>query len=212
MAPVQLPLDLGFRPAMGAADFMVADSNGAAVGWLDRWPDWPAPALVVHGPAGCGKSHLTQVWRARTGARALAMADLSAADLPAVLGAAGEVAVDDAERVAGAGQERALLHLYNLVNEAGGHLLLTGRAPPARWRLGLADLASRLRAAPAVAVGEPDDALLAAVLVKLFADRQLRVGDEVLRFLLLRMERSFAAARRLVAALDDHSLAASRPV
>src|SRR3546814_11282244 len=99
-----------------------------------------------------------------------------------------------------------------MVREAGGHLLLTGRTPPARWKIGLPDLASRLRAAPTVAVDGPDDALLSAVLVKLFADRQLRVGTDVVAFVVPRMERSFAAARRLVAALDAASLASRRPV
>lgn len=208
----QLPLDLGHRPAMGAEDFLVADSNAAAIGWLDRWPDWPAPALVIHGPPGCGKTHLTQVWRARSHAVPIAPAALAAADLPALLASTGAVAIDDADALSGAAAERALFHLYNMAREIGAHLLLTGQTPPARWSIALPDLASRLRAAPAVAVEEPDDALLAAVLVKLFADRQLRVGADVIGFLVPRMERSFAAARRLVAALDTASLASRRPV
>ena len=50
------------------------------------------------------------------------------------------------------------------------------------------------------------------MLVKLFADRQLSVGAEVLTYILGRMERSFAAAHALVAALDRHALAARRRV
>ena len=211
-APGQLTLDLGHRPAMDMADFLVAESNQAAVEWLDRWPDWPGPALAIHGPGGCGKSHLTRVWAARSdalllGADALAEADLSAlpTDRPAV-------AVDDADKTAGAAAEEALLHVYNLVREGEGHLLLTGHAAPARWTLSLPDLTSRLKTIPVVAVADPDDPLLAAVLVKLFADRQLAVGAEVIAYLVARMERSLAAARGLVAAIDAASLAQRRPV
>ena len=119
------------------------------------------------------------------------------------------VIVDDA----GSGiDERALLHLYNMIGEAGGNLLLAGRMPPSRWMVGLADLRSRLNAAPAVAIGRPDDALIGAVLVKLFGDRQVPVDGEVLAYVLARMERSFAAARTLVVALDRAALAAHRRI
>lgn len=212
-ASTQLPLDLGHRPAMGADDFLVAPGNRAAVAWLDAWPNWPAPALVVYGPAGCGKTHLAHVWRARTKAPMIRAADLAADDVPELIDATGTLAVDDADGVAGRHEaERALFHLYNLARETGGSLLVTSALPPARWRLRLPDLRSRLLAAPAVAVRPPDDALLAAVLVKLFADRQLRVGADVVDYLAARMERSFDAARTLVARLDAEALAARRPV
>lgn len=202
---------------MGAEDFLVADSNAAAVAWLDRWPDWPAPALVLHGPPGSGKTHLTQVWRHRSNAVTADAATLADADPLALISARGAVAIDDAEAVCGGegekGEgERILFHLYNLAREQGGHLLLTARRPPSRWPILLPDLASRLRAAPAAAVAEPDDGLLGAVLVKLFADRQVRVGVEVVAYLLPRIERSFAAARRVVAALDAASLARRGPI
>lgn len=205
----QLILDLGHRAAYGREDFLVAPSNAEAVLWLDGWPDWPAPALTLHGPAGCGKSHLAQVWRKRSGALLLARESLVVEGLGERLGTGRSAIVEDAERGV---DEEALLHLHNMLAEAGGQLLLTAREPPARWRLTLADLRSRLLAAPAVAVEAPDDALLSALLVKLFADRQLRVSAELIAFLVPRMERSFAGAARLVAGLDAAALAAQRPL
>ena len=83
--PAQLALNLPHRSATGEADFLVAPSNAEAVAWLDRWPDWPGPALVIHGPPACGKSHLAQVWRARTSAVQLTPEALKPADLPALL-------------------------------------------------------------------------------------------------------------------------------
>ncbi|UEM06571.1 DNA replication protein [Skermanella rosea] len=198
---------------MGADDFLVAPSNEAAVAWLDLWPNWPAPALVIFGPAGCGKTHLAQVWRARTQAPRVEPGDLRIETLPKLLCEAAAVVIDNADKGTGdARTERALFHLYNLARETGGYLLLTSESAPAHWGIKLPDLRSRLMAAPAVAVGAPDDALLAAILVKLFADRQLRVGDDVIRFLVTHMERSFDAARRLVADLDAAALAARRRI
>ncbi len=205
--PRQRVFDLGARPAFGRDDFLVAPCNEAAVAWLDRWPDWPGPALVVHGPPGSGKSHLAQVWRARSGAEAVAASAL-AGDAPDAFREA--LVVEDVGR--GPLDERALLHRYNRAHERGGHLLLTAESPPVRWPLALPDLASRLRLAPAAALGMPDDALLGALVVKLFADRQMAVAPEVPAYLVPRIERRFDALADLVDALDRAALAENRPV
>ncbi len=204
----QLPLDLGFRSAQGRADFLVAACNEAAIAWLDRWPHWLGPALALYGPASSGKTHLGEVWRARSGAVLIAPLALTSALVPQLLGAAQAVVIDDANQA----EEEALLHLYNLLAERHGHLLLVAREPPSRWAIKLADLRSRLLASPAVEVTPPDDGVLGAVLVKMFADRQLVVSEEVIAYLLVQLERSFAAAAEAVAALDAASLAEGRAV
>jgi chromosomal replication initiation ATPase DnaA len=190
--------DLSRQPGYRRADFLVSACNAAALAAVERWPEWRAPALLLHGPPGCGKTHLAHLWCARSGGALLAGAALAAAPAPAAA-----IAVDDAD----AAPERALLHLYNACLEAGGSVLLLARCPPAAWPVGLADLASRLRALPAIAIAAPDDAVLGAVLVKHFADRQLRVAPKVIAYLGRRMERSFAAAAALAARLDRMALA-----
>jgi len=206
MTPRQLALDLPVRQATGRDAFFVAAPNARAVAEIDRWGDWPAGKLALVGPQGAGKSHLAAVWAAETGATVMAGAELSgAAPLPR------HVVVEDADRVArDAAAERHLLHLHNAVLEAGGRLLLTGRTAPARWPVALPDLASRLAATPVARIEAPDDALLAAVLVKLFEDRQLAVTPGLVAYCARRMERSFAAAQALVAALDARALANGR--
>ncbi len=197
----QLSLDLGHRAARGREDFMVAPCNEDAVAWLDRWPDWPGPALVIWGPPGCGKTHLAEVWRAQSGAAT------------GVAGNPDDVSyiIDDADDP-GTIDDETLFHLFNRLAEGGGHMLITSRTPPARWPDRLPDLMSRLRAAPTVAVAAPDDTLIAGLLIKLFADRQIRVGAEVVSYLVTRMDRSFEVAHRMVAAADDAALRQKRAV
>jgi len=209
----QLPLELPHRPALGRDDFLVAPSNAVAIAWIDRWPDWPALGLALYGPTGCGKSHLAEVWRRVSGAAPLTAAALARQEPPELLAAAPACVLDEAEDALATpeGQER-MLHLVNLLRERGGFLLLTSRRAPARWQVALPDLRSRLAAIPAVALAAPDDALIEAVLVKLFADRQLRVAPGVVRFLAARIERSFDAVRAAVAALDRAALAARREI
>jgi chromosomal replication initiation ATPase DnaA len=201
----QLPLELGHRAALGRDDFLVSESNRDAVAWIDLWPGWPGPGLVVFGPPASGKSHLAEVWRARSDAIRLDRTALTAGAIDGF----GAAVIEDADQGV---DETALFHLYNIVAERRGSLLLTAAAAPARWHLRLADLRSRLAALPAVAIAAPDDALMQAVLVKLFADRQLRVDPELVAYLALRLDRSFAAAASAVAMLDRAALAARRPL
>jgi chromosomal replication initiation ATPase DnaA len=205
----QLAIDLPVRPALGRADFLVSDCNSAALAWIEGWPDWPGRRLVLYGPQGCGKSHLAQLWCADSGARLIAGAILAADEPPLGSGAVPPgIAIDDAE----AAPEVPLLHLYNSCAEAGIGLLVVSRQPPATWRLALPDLASRLRAMPAIGIDPPDDSLLGAVLIKHFADRQLRVMPSAIGYLVPRMERSFAMVAVLATRLDELALATGRPI
>ncbi len=208
----QLTFDLALPPPTYAReDFVVADGNREALAWIDRWPDWPAPALSLSGPTGCGKTHLGRIWATLSGAVVMEGTDLegkSVADLTELADASPAIVIEEAQRA----PERALFHLYNLMRERRGFLLLISPEPPARWAVALPDLASRLRAAPAVAVAPPDDELLGSIILKQLADRQLHAGAGVVQYLVSRMERSAEAARRVVAALDRRALAERREI
>jgi chromosomal replication initiation ATPase DnaA len=207
--PDQLAFDLPFDVSHARDDFLEGPCNAAALAWVERWPDWPGPVLALIGPPGSGKTHLAAIWAAASGAAMVAGSGLGAADLPALL-AHGALVVDDL--APGRFDERALFHLLNMVREQGAFLLLTAAEPPVGWPVAIPDLASRLRAVPTVAVAPPDDALLRAVLVKLFADRQIKVDETLVGYLVSRIERSFAAARIMVERLDREALRLQRPV
>ena len=206
---IHMPLDLPARQSRDS--FVVAPCNATALALIDQ-PDWPAGKLVLTGPEGAGKTHLLRIWASEAGAASLSGTNLGTADVDA-LAARRAVAVDDADGVAGStAAEQALFHLHNLLAAQGGRLLVAARMPVRDWGLGLPDLASRLLAATHVALPPPDDGLLAAVLTKLFADRQVRVPDTLIPFLLARMERSLATAQVLVARLDAEALARKKPI
>lgn len=211
--PQQLTLDLGHRSALGRDDFLIADSNRDAVSWIDLWPEWPAPALVLYGPAACGKTHLAAVWSAQAKAAAINPAELCRESADTLFARGDHLLIDPVDPWIGdRDAETTLFHLYNLAKEHNHTLLLTMRVPPVRLSFAIPDLASRLRAAPGVAIHAPDETLLGVVLVKMFADRQIQIGEDILNYLLLRMERSFAAARDLVEKTDQLALAEKKPV
>jgi len=207
--PTQLALALDHAESHAREDFLSGPSNAAALALIERWPDWPSRTVVLRGPEGSGKSHLAAIWARSAGARMLSPRALDGSEVPIAL-ATGALALEDL--APGRFDEPALFHLLNLAREERAYLLITTRTPPASWSIAVPDLASRLRALPVVALTAPDDALLRAVIVKLFADRQLTVDEALVSYLANRIERSFAAARAAVAALDREALRLQRPV
>ncbi len=182
----QIALPLAYAPRLGEADFFISDANREAVAWLAEPRRWPMPRTLLVGPEGSGKTHLAALFAARHAA----------------------TVVDDAD--IGTDPEM-LFHAWNAATPARP-LLLTARAVPRDWGHGLPDLASRLGATPLVRLGQPDDALLAALLDNNLAARGLRVPPEVSAYILTRLERSAAAVRAAVAALDVLSLAERRAI
>lgn len=207
--PRQLALALDHTESLTREDFLVGPANENALGMIERWPDWPGRIMALAGPGGSGKSHLAAIWAVQSGARFLSARALSETHLPAAL-ATGALIIEDVSETEL--DERALFHLLNLARQDDAWLLLTARTPPTQWKTGLADLISRLRTVPAVTLMPPDDALLRAVIVKLFADRQLAVDEGLVGYLVSRIERSFAAARAVVSQLDREALRRKRPV
>lgn len=207
----QLGLGLPARTARGREDFLVAPSNALAAQLIDGWHDWPMGKLLLTGPKGAGKTHLAHVWAQASGAQIIDAPDLAQADIPTL--AQGPMAVENVDTIAtNAAAQTALFHLHNLLRAEGQPLLLTGTGPVSQWGIELPDLKSRLDGTTTAALEAPDDALLAAVLAKLLADRQLQVGPALIPYLTSRMERSFAAATSLIDALDRESLARKRPL
>lgn len=207
--PRQLALALPVEERLDLEDFLVGSSNEAAFAVVDVWPDWPEKVHVLTGPAGTGKSHLAAIWAEKAGATRITPALLHEND-PEALAALPALLIEDADRAGLA--ENAFFHLVNAVRRTGTPVLITARTTPDLWGLRTADLLSRLRLAPHVALETPDDALLGAILVKFFLERQIVVDTALVEFLRARVERSVPAMRALVERLDNEALARGRRV
>jgi len=207
----QLVFDLPSSPALGRNDFFVSPANAAAVAMIDSWGATGWRNLLITGPRGAGKTHLAHVWSAVSGATHIKASSLAAADIAALAPCC--LVIEDLQEIAGdTAAQTALFHLYNLAKAEGGTLLFTADAEPHLIGLTLPDLVSRLRQIGGVQLQAPDDDLLMAVLMKLFADRQLNPKPELIPYLTRNIERSFAAAYDIVEELDRVALSEGREV
>ncbi|WP_315832364.1 DnaA ATPase domain-containing protein [Bradyrhizobium prioriisuperbiae] len=207
--PRQLAFALSHTESLTRDNFLEGPSNETALALIDSWPDWPNRIMLLSGPEGSGKSHLATIWAEQAGARAISAHSLIDTMVPDTL-VTGALVIEDL--IPGTFDERALFHLMNMAREDEAYVLITARVAPASFAIPLRDLNSRLRAVPVVTVAAPDDQLFRALIVKLCSDRQMTVDESLVSYLATRIERSVAAARRVVAELDAESLRLRRPV
>ncbi len=208
--PKQLAFDLPADPRYGREDFLVGPASETAYALIEAWPNWPDTVCLLTGPPGSGKSHLASIWATRSHAWTVPAPEVTAEAVTRLV-SNGALVIEDLDRREGR-DEAALFHLLNLAREYGSPVLITAAAPVEALGLATADLRSRLRLAPGAAILPPDDALMRAVLVKLFVDRQLVVDLSVVEAIALRIDRSLARARAVVAELDRDALSRGRRI
>ena len=207
----QLSLDLPVSSALGESDFFVSSSNSNATKMIRRWQNWHMGKLLLVGPEASGKTHLVNIWATMAKATVIEARNLSGVNIADV--ATKNVAIENCSAIAGQiSLEESLLHLQNFAITQKKFLLLTSRVSPAYAQFSLPDLASRMEATVLAIIKPPDDKLLAAVITKLFADRQISPAPEVVPYLIRRIERSFESAIKIVALLDDAALEQGRSI
>lgn len=211
MKPEQLIFDLPSRTALARGDFFVSQSNAIALALIEDWQNWPDCKHTLSGPQGSGKTHLAHVWAAASGAMIISAAEITKYDTAEL--AKTNLIVEDTPNISGDTEaEEQLFHLHNIFAAERRFLLFTGCGTPLNWNIELPDLASRLQGARNAELKEPDDKLFSALLAKLFSDLQVFPAPEVIQFLVVRLERSFAAAQFFVKELDAAALREQRPI
>ncbi len=197
----QLILSFPDAPAYADSDFIHAESNAAARAWLARPGEWPDSRLAIWGEAGCGKTHLMRIWARRVGAAVHDGRFLRG--LPEALPPGG-LGIDDIDAVP---EEATLFHWLNAARDAAIPVLITSHEPPARLKVRLPDLVSRLRAFTAVGIDPPEDELLRALFAHLLSDRQWRLDSDVQDRILPLLPRAPGELRAFVARLHDAQMA-----
>jgi chromosomal replication initiation ATPase DnaA len=207
MSVVQLAFDMSTNPVYRWENFYISSSNSEAITWIYQWPHWHNRCLLLCGPAFSGKTHIAHLWQSKSKATFCELNQIPFEQLGSYVTDMSVLILEDIDR---GYEEVKLLHLYNLIQEHQGYLLMTACKPVTQWNISLLDLDSRLKAIPAVRIQQPDDDLLKALMVKRFSDSQLNVPEKVVNYLAKNMERSYESVEVLCSSLDRQSLQKKR--
>lgn len=205
----QLVLNLPIAPAYNLQAFVETSANWEALTLIRRWPDWPARVLMLYGDAGCGKTHLAHIWKDEANAFLVTPQDVPYLSPHNAVSQNGCLVVDNYDLIE---DEAWLFHVYNLVQEREGYLLLCGVKSPGQLEIALPDLKSRLRAVPAIQIQTPDETLLKGLFTKLFLERGLETTEEINDYLVNRIERSYASVHHTIKQIDDYAFALRKPL
>ena len=202
-AVIQLAFDMSLNPVYRWENFYISESNEDAISLLQRWPNWDHRVQLIYGPKASGKTHMAHLWRHESRASFVDDSVLKLDYLEEYVEQNPFLIIDDADLVQ---SHEGLLHLFNLVIEHQGYLLLTAASPPSTWTITLPDLMSRLQSIPKVHIQAPDDALMKAILIKRFSDLQLKVSENVLSYLMKHIHRSYESIHATTKVLSEKSL------
>ncbi len=207
----QLALALPLRtPLLRRRDFVVSESNAAAIALAEAWLASPdEDRLVICGPKASGKTHLAHILAEASPAGAQFLTGATVGEAAQTVAPRSLIVVDDAD---GCDDPHKLLTLVEDARAGGAKIVLVGPLAPADWAKGLPDLRTRIEAMPRICLSEPDEALLCAVMQKLFRDRQLRVDPDVTASAAVRLPRTFAAASAFVEAADRKAAEKQRAI
>lgn len=184
MSQFALPLD--WPAAERESDFIVSTANADAVRHLGHWSLWPVMATVLTGPRKSGRSFLGRIFANRSGG----------------------TLVDGGEQT----DEETLFHAWNSAISDRRPLLIIADTPCSEWNIALPDLQSRLAATPHVAIGDPDDALVRALLERLMAARGLAFSVDVPEWIARRIERNYVSIHHAVDIIDQAAWSRRRKI
>ncbi|MGY9034177.1 MAG: chromosomal replication initiator DnaA [Rhodobacterales bacterium] len=207
----QLSFSLPKKETLDRDNYFVSQANQGAVSLIEDWINWPSRKLILVGSEGSGKTHLGHLWASEVGATIINATTLMEQQVSELSKA--PVLVEDINEIQrNQPVEIVLFHLHNLLYSEGHSLLMTSQILPGRLSFSLEDLQSRIEASTIAKLHPVDDDLLGAILIKMFADRQIYFSDKLLTYVLSRVERSYTAAKLFVEEVDSKAMAESRVI
>jgi chromosomal replication initiation ATPase DnaA len=205
--PLQLALDLQFKPIYSLEDFIKAPSNWEALSWIQKWPDWPVTFINLWGESGSGKSHLAHIWHQLSSASFIERSKITIWSPQEICDLNTCFIFEDLDEIS---DEEWLLHFYNLAKEKNSFVLFTSKRPVTQWGIKLPDLKSRLATVLSVELKNLDDESLKIILIRLLEIRGLTLSAESADYILKRVERSFIGVKEIVSMIDQYALAFKR--
>ncbi|MGB1800072.1 MAG: DnaA regulatory inactivator Hda [Gammaproteobacteria bacterium] len=216
----QIPFQFGDFQKNDLASFLVGES-GNLIKLLKQIANKESNhVLYLWGEVGTGKTHLLQAV-----CKQAAESDLHVAYIPLKqieelsaemlhdLGELDLVCIDDVESIIGQLEwQQGLTWLYNELKDNNHSLIISGNKSPANSGLELDDLKSRLSSDQVIQIKSPSEDLKIEILKQKAKERSFELSDEVIEFLIRRVDRNLTSLIDVLDKIDHASLAAKRKI
>ena len=204
----QLLLELDYKTNFNEHDFYLSKSNSNAFNLINRWPDWNKKILNISGEKFSGKSHLANIFKLKSKAFLINGNKIDNSIFKS-LKLHESIIIDDFEEC---NEEEILYSIFNLIDQDSKYLLINSLKPINEIKFKLPDLGSRSKNCLYVKIENPDDELLFAIILKNFSDRQIKIDEKIINFIISRIDRSYRKIDEFIYKIDELSLKKKKPI
>ncbi|MBR2141269.1 MAG: hypothetical protein IJ853_02835 [Rickettsiales bacterium] len=192
-------------------NFIVFDGNNGAYYFLNRSKDdeniLDNQLIFLSGEKKCGKTHLGYIWKQQHNAKNLYYDDLFSLNMNDFIKTVNEVIerfdyyiLDDLRDDF---DEEKLLYLINTVFNNSSVMLIISDFNILKKKISIKDLKSRINAGVNLKIKKLSKTVKTMFIVKLFADRQININGDVLKYLTKKLDTNYNVIFNFVKNIDD---------
>ena len=182
------------------SDFFVNTTNKAAADLISLWPEWHNKAAILFGESKSGKSHLGSIWMKKSNAKLI---DLKKSLYKSDIQKNSNYLIDNFSYIKPA-QETFILDIFNQCLFNKNHILFLCDANK-KINFKLKDLESRFNSILSTSINKPDDQIIEIIINKFFSDQQVLISDEVIKYMISRLERSYIEINSQLQSINNTS-------
>ena len=183
-------------------DYYVSKSNYFAKNIIQLWPKWEKKIVNLAGEKYSGKTHLSIIFKLKSNALYLNAKQVNDQTLKKIK-LSNNIIIEDLDE---SFDDKLLYSIFNLVEQDNKYLLISSNKPIDTMKFSLPDLVSRLKNCIIAKIQQPDDELIYAIILKSFSDRQIKLDNKIIDYIIKRIARSYSKMHEFIYKIDELSL------
>ena len=204
----QLIFNFPFKKNYLQQDFYVSKNNFNAYKLIESWPRWPSRLINIFGPTGCGKTHLVNILQSKIHSIIISSNKISD-EIFKIYKTKECLIIDDFENNF---DEKILYSIINQAYQDNKYLIISSSISVKKFDIKLLDLKSRFSSFIDIGIDLPTDDLIRVILTKNFSDKQIKVSQKNIEYILKNIERSYEKISTFSNSIDSLSLTKAQPI
>jgi len=204
----QLILKFPSSKAYLKEDFYVSPGNQDAYDFINSWPKWIKRIVNIFGPSGSGKTHLASILKSKTTSLVIQSNEVNEKIISEFKTKEALIIENLNHKV----NENILFSIWNLALQDNKYFLITSNESINTHKFKLPDLRSRVNSCLIIGINLPSDELINVIIAKNFSDKQIKVEQKYIDYIIKRIDRSYEKISQFILILDKYSLKKGMPI